>query len=608
MSTPPVWVTLTSMVQNQGILIRTLTSLMQQTHLPDRIFVYLSEEPYLLDEGFPGRSLSPELDTYLQQNPLVEVRWTANTGPYRKLAPLLKECIEKDWDAILITVDDDTVYHPRLLQWMLNDDQVQQGLACINYRGFRMDVSRGWTGVSYERRADPERISILNFATGKGGVLYHPHHFSPEVRRILFDSERWQTLCPTNDDIWWNFCRMASGTMMYLNNDLPYMKMDLSKPLNLFLHTNRETNTEWMGRAAQWFVDQFPTFAGLWPSVVRPLSTQFWCDRYARGESDSSANLYGDFLPQFLRSRKVTTVLDYGCGDGHQTRFFVGACPVYVGIDPSRDAIEQCRKRISARKGDSTFFLTVDEFRVHLKWDVTLSLNVLPFLDEDEVRSEYLQRLFEWSHLYVIIFYPVHHRRRPSVLQWIEQETASGWRLNHQTDGGFLVYKRVADELVLIRAVDESLVHIDCIQLVQYLRLLHLFHRRSSPHLPRLDVWTDDEAMASVIRVAYPNVCVDSPRQPDETVRVDVRISIVNDAVSLSIQMQPTPVYQLVYASGLKDKKQWSSKRTRGSVWVIPTRWASSTWFQKELRERRVRSNEELDWFVGKTTSWWTCL
>ena len=342
--------------------------------------------------------------------------------------------------------------------------------------------------------------------------------------------------------------------------------------------------------------------------MEKPLSTQFWCDRYARGEPDSAANLYGDFLPQFLKSRKVTTVLDYGCGDGHQTRFFLGACPVYVGIDPSPHAIELCRKRIPCRQsGDHTcFFLTVDEFSLEVRWDVTLSLNVLPFLDEKEVRTDYVRRLFTWSHLYVVVFYPVHHRRRPSVLQWIESEFR-GWRVNHETDSGFVVYKRVADDVVLIQSIDDHLVNVDTIQLVQYLRLLGLCQQRA------MTVWTDNDAIARLIRIVYPSSRVDTPRQPDETVRVQTDIQVVNGEVSLAIQIAPATVYDMVYSNAnaidsIDSIDSWYTKRHRGTVWVLPSRLVNTTWFRKLLRERRVRSNDDLDWFVGRTTSWWTCM
>ena len=612
-----VWVTLTSMSQNQRILLSTLKSLLGQSRLPDRILIYLSEEPFLLDKGFTDRGMSDALHEYLSSHPLIEVRWTENVGPYRKLAPLLLEIREKEEkeekDILLLTVDDDTVYHPRLIENMMKDFERYGGQACINYRGFGMDLSRGIDEISYERRLPNENsLSVTNFATGKGGVLYHPRHFSEEVYSILFDRERWSELCPTNDDIWWNFARMASGTPLYLRHDVPYMNADLTCPVNLFLHANRESNTAWMKKAGRWFSNRFPTFAALWPTgnAIVPLSTKFWCDRYRDGYSDPSTNLYGDFLPQFLTARKLSTVLDYGSGDGHQTRFFLPACPVYVGIDPSSHAIEQCKARMTRMpRRSTTFFVTMKEWMssewAHSTWDVTLSLNVLPFLDEDEVRVGYLAQLFSWSHLYVVICYPLSQRasrRRADMMEWITT-SCPGWRLQQRAEPGFLVYKRVQPELDLIRPIlrSDTTPSIEWIQLAMYVRLLHA--RSSQP----IVVWTDDERVRDVVCAAHPLAVVDSLQRPDEsvTIQLDIRIE---EKITVTLVPQLTSRYDLVYATHGWNAAFESKQEKKGTVWVLPHALTSTEKVRKLLLTRRLRHNEDLDWLVGGTMMYWTCV
>ena len=68
-----VYVSLTSIYQNQNILIKTLQSITNQTKLPDKCYIYLSEKPYLLDTGFQNKLISTELQKFLEENNLFEI-------------------------------------------------------------------------------------------------------------------------------------------------------------------------------------------------------------------------------------------------------------------------------------------------------------------------------------------------------------------------------------------------------------------------------------------------------------------------------------------------------------------------------------------------------
>ena len=54
----PVFISLTSIFKKQDSLLQTLHSIMKQTKLPDKIFLYLSEEPYILDTGFKDKKIT----------------------------------------------------------------------------------------------------------------------------------------------------------------------------------------------------------------------------------------------------------------------------------------------------------------------------------------------------------------------------------------------------------------------------------------------------------------------------------------------------------------------------------------------------------------------
>ena len=111
----PVYISVTSTFKNQDILEQTLQSIMKQTRLPDKIFVYLSEDAYLLDSGFKDRKITNlNLLKTLSLNSIINVKWVKNIGSYRKLLPLLKEKWRED--CFIITIDDDTIYDSHLIE------------------------------------------------------------------------------------------------------------------------------------------------------------------------------------------------------------------------------------------------------------------------------------------------------------------------------------------------------------------------------------------------------------------------------------------------------------------------------------------------------------
>ena len=89
-------------------------------------------------------------------------------------------------------------------------------------------------------------------------------------------------------------------------------------------------------------------------------SAAFWERRYAKGGT-SGPGSYGDlargkaaFLNAFVRDRDVRTVIEFGCGDGHQLS--LADYPNYVGLDVSPSAISLCKNRF-ASDGTKSFFL-----------------------------------------------------------------------------------------------------------------------------------------------------------------------------------------------------------------------------------------------------------
>jgi len=228
----PVYASLTSIFDNQNRLARTLQSILDQTRPPNRIFLHLSEESHLKDAGFPGRRITDEgLASVLENNgDRVEVHWVPNTGPYRKLLPTLEELVRarNEERFVVVTFDDDLEYHPGVISSLLSCDAPA---SCL--RGFEMDLDGAESLAHWDyfrRRPLPEGTSLVNFSTGVGSVLYTRAVFEG-LYDALLDSSIYLECCPTNDDIWFNFLRIANGVALTVVA-APYVARDL---------TNRET-------------------------------------------------------------------------------------------------------------------------------------------------------------------------------------------------------------------------------------------------------------------------------------------------------------------------------------------------------------------------------
>ena len=134
-------------------------------------------------------------------------------------------------------------------------------------------------------------------------------------------------------------------------------------------------------------------------------SEVYWESRYRSG-GNSGPGSYGelarfkaDVLNAFISSEGVESVLEFGCGDGHQLS--LARYPQYLGINVSRFAIESCKRMFS--EDPSKDFKTVEEYRGETA-DAVLSLDVLYHLVEDHVFDRYMASLFDGAQKWVVIY------------------------------------------------------------------------------------------------------------------------------------------------------------------------------------------------------------
>jgi len=112
-----------------------------------------------------------------------------------------------------------------------------------------------------------------------------------------------------------------------------------------------------------------------------------------------------EVLNAFVKEHGVASVCELGCGDGNQLG--LAEYPAYLGLDVSRTAIALCRERFAGDSAksfmwyDGRYFVNPERF---LSFDLTLSLDVLYHLVEEDVFAKYLDDLFRLSRRWVIVY------------------------------------------------------------------------------------------------------------------------------------------------------------------------------------------------------------
>jgi hypothetical protein len=393
-----VYISLTSIYDNQTSLLPTLQSIEHQSHQPDKCYIYLSEQPYLLDRGFKDRKLLPDLSNYLSNHDLFEVRWCDNLGPYRKLLLLLRE--KWNEDCLIITIDDDTVYVPTLIKNYIDD--YQRYHCCITYRGFTMSYGSSIREITYEKRGQLINRHLYNFHTGKGGVVYHPQFFN-KTKSIMFDQNLYRACSETGDDIWFNFMRIANGVECYVDSAQPYMSSDLTTEHSLYRKFNDHNHLNTTN--IQKTIDQLIKMGYLSGKSITFDSSDYWESRY-RSRGTSGDGSYGDkavFKAGVINGliRQVSTIIDYGVGDGNQLKYFDTTGKHYLGLDVSPTAIAMCRTMF---KDDPTkTFCLSGDYNWTRQAELVLSCDVIYHLIDDDIYEQYMQHLFEISCRYVLI-------------------------------------------------------------------------------------------------------------------------------------------------------------------------------------------------------------
>jgi SAM-dependent methyltransferase len=149
------------------------------------------------------------------------------------------------------------------------------------------------------------------------------------------------------------------------------------------------------------------------------------------GSYNRLAEFKAEVLNGFVASNNISTILELGCGDGNQLKYFI--FPKYLGYDISSKAIGICKELY---KNDESKEFHVLDSKVKLDAELSISLDVVYHLLEDVVFDQYMRQLFDAASRYVIIYSSntddnaesSAHVRHRAFTKWIDQN-ASGFEL-----------------------------------------------------------------------------------------------------------------------------------------------------------------------------------
>jgi SAM-dependent methyltransferase len=169
-------------------------------------------------------------------------------------------------------------------------------------------------------------------------------------------------------------------------------------------------------------------------------SPKYWEDRYSAGGNsgagsyDKLATFKAKVINKFVVENSISSVLEFGCGDGHQLS--LANYPSYTGLDVSKTSIKMCAEKFSNDKSKNFFIYDsrafVDNTGI-FRCDLVLSLDVIYHVVEDDIFEAYMQHVFSCSNRYVIIyssdydFVQTSHVRHRNFTKWVK-ENVSGWK------------------------------------------------------------------------------------------------------------------------------------------------------------------------------------
>lgn len=141
--------------------------------------------------------------------------------------------------------------------------------------------------------------------------------------------------------------------------------------------------------------------------MVKFDQVDYWENRYKNG-GNSGPGSYNDraikkanALNSFILENDIECVIDFGCGDGNQLSML--SISNYIGLDVSDYILDKNREMFC--HDDTKEFYNISKYSKNLMnyMDLSLSLEVILHLVNDDDYEEYMQRLINHGSKYLVI-------------------------------------------------------------------------------------------------------------------------------------------------------------------------------------------------------------
>lgn len=159
---------------------------------------------------------------------------------------------------IVITVDDDVLYPPRLVKTLLDVHKRYSNCVICN-RGIKIDKIK-----SYSKWENVDQFLIPQnniLPTGIGGVLYPPHCYN----KCIFDVKAIKATCINGDDLWLNFmCRLNDTKVVHTGAKFGFITVLSSQKTALCIeNVNHDKNDIQISAISRWVSDNIDFYINI---------------------------------------------------------------------------------------------------------------------------------------------------------------------------------------------------------------------------------------------------------------------------------------------------------------------------------------------------------
>lgn len=169
-----------------------------------------------------------------------------------------------------------------------------------------------------------------------------------------------------------------------------------------------------------------------------PGTEAYWEERYKSGGNSGSgsynrlAEFKAKIINDFIEEKKIASSIEFGCGDGNNLSLI--NYPKYIGLDVSPTSTKLCINKFKDDSSKSFYVYNSLAFQDNHKLfsaELSLSLDVIFHIVEDDTFIKYMNDVFHASQKYVIVYSrdysekQVYHEKSRNISQWITENQQS---------------------------------------------------------------------------------------------------------------------------------------------------------------------------------------